>query len=218
MTENSRPGAAPHPTPEAFFATLQEEIAAHPALSHPFLIRFSVEPLSITQLRTFAVQHYMYSRFFTRNLAAVISNTPDEQARSLLIMNMYEEIGEPMKQPGELFEEHRERSQRVDNPAHHRPCGGLIEHTCVALPGRLHGVVVQAEDHVGVKVVRAAGDVVHFEQRSPDSGQHCRVGFTTEQAGGVGAEHASSVRSPDFALGRVSFVGHGPCSVQAGMA
>ena len=40
----------------------------------------------------------MYSRFFVRNVAAVVSNVPDEHARSLLIQNMYEEVGEPLKQ------------------------------------------------------------------------------------------------------------------------
>src|SRR5690606_35018981 len=36
--------------------------------------------------------------FFVRNVAAVVSNVPDEHARSLLIQNMYEEVGEPFKQ------------------------------------------------------------------------------------------------------------------------
>lgn len=80
---------------DAFFARLQEEIAGHRALHHPFLLRFREERLTREQLTAYAVQHYMYSRFFTRNLAALLSNVPDETARSLLIINLYEEIGEP---------------------------------------------------------------------------------------------------------------------------
>jgi pyrroloquinoline quinone (PQQ) biosynthesis protein C len=80
-----------------FFARLQEDVAAHPALHHSFLERFRHEPLGRGQLASFAAQHYLYSRLFTRNLAAVIANVPDEHARSLLIENMYEEVGEPAR-------------------------------------------------------------------------------------------------------------------------
>jgi pyrroloquinoline-quinone synthase len=80
-----------------FFRQLEREVAAHPALAHPFLQRFAESDLSREQLGAYAIEHYMYSRLFTRNLAAVIANTPDEHARSLLILNMYEEVGEPFK-------------------------------------------------------------------------------------------------------------------------
>lgn len=83
---------------QSFLERLEREIEAHPALHHPFLRRFSEQPLDRGQLTEFAIQHYMYSRFFVRNLAAVVSNVPDEHARSLLIQNMYEEVGEPLKQ------------------------------------------------------------------------------------------------------------------------
>ena len=82
---------------DAFFVKLQDRVAAHRALHHPFLLRFSQAKLTQQQLATFAMQHYMYSRFFIRNLAAVVSNVPDEAARSMLILNMYEEIGEPLR-------------------------------------------------------------------------------------------------------------------------
>jgi pyrroloquinoline quinone (PQQ) biosynthesis protein C len=71
------------------------EVESHPALHHPFLKRFAEEPLEKRQIAAFAVQHYLYSRLFARNLAAVIANVPDEPARNLLVLNMYEEIGEP---------------------------------------------------------------------------------------------------------------------------
>jgi pyrroloquinoline quinone (PQQ) biosynthesis protein C len=78
-----------------FWGPLMAEVEGHPALHHRFLQRFAEEPLSLKQLRAFAVQHYLYSRLFARNLAAVIANVPDETARNLLVLNMYEEIGEP---------------------------------------------------------------------------------------------------------------------------
>lgn len=86
-------------TCKGFFKALSQELAAHRALNHPFLLRFSEAALSREQLAAYAVQHYLYSRFFTRNVAAVIASTPDERARSLLIQNLYEEIGEPLRRP-----------------------------------------------------------------------------------------------------------------------
>jgi pyrroloquinoline quinone (PQQ) biosynthesis protein C len=80
-----------------FFAELEAHVLAHPVMTHPFLQRIASEELSREQLRAFAGQHYLYSRRFANNLAAVISNAPDEHARTLLVLNMYEEIGEPSR-------------------------------------------------------------------------------------------------------------------------
>lgn len=80
-----------------FFEQLASTVMSHPALSHRFLQRLASERLSRDQLRAFAAQHYLYSRRFSNNLAAVISNAPDEHARTLLVLNMYEEIGEPSR-------------------------------------------------------------------------------------------------------------------------
>lgn len=80
-----------------FFAELGARVAGHRALSHPFLRRLRDERLSRAQLAAFAVQHYLYARHFTRNLAALIANTPHEDVRFVLIENMYEEIGEPSR-------------------------------------------------------------------------------------------------------------------------
>lgn len=82
---------------DEFFLELEKAVLEHPALAHPFLERFASEPLSREQLQAFAGQHYMYSRRFANYLAAVISGSPDEQARTLLVLNMYEEIGEPLR-------------------------------------------------------------------------------------------------------------------------
>jgi pyrroloquinoline quinone (PQQ) biosynthesis protein C len=84
-------------THDEFFAELEAAVLAHPALTHPFLERIAGDELSREQLRAFAGQHYLYSRRFANNLAAVISNAPDEHARTLLVLNMYEEIGEPSR-------------------------------------------------------------------------------------------------------------------------
>ena len=84
-------------TAKTFFERLDQAVTSHPALRHPFLQRMATEQLGLAQLRAFAAQHYLYSRRFARNLAAVISNSPDEHARTLLVLNMYEEIGEPAR-------------------------------------------------------------------------------------------------------------------------
>lgn len=81
----------------SFFERLESAVLAHPVLQHPFLQRMASQRLDREQLRRFASQHYLYSRRFARNLAAVISNSPDEHARTLLVLNMYEEIGEPSR-------------------------------------------------------------------------------------------------------------------------
>jgi pyrroloquinoline quinone (PQQ) biosynthesis protein C len=80
-----------------FLEELQYEVQSHPVVRHPFLQRFAEGGLSLEQLRAYATQHYLYSRRFSQNLAALIANTPDEHARMLLILNMYEEIGEPAR-------------------------------------------------------------------------------------------------------------------------
>jgi pyrroloquinoline quinone (PQQ) biosynthesis protein C len=86
----------PHAT-SSFFEHLEAAVLDHPVLEHPFLQRLATSRLDRDQLRAFAAQHYLYSRRFARNLAAVISNSPDEHARTLLVLNMYEEIGEPSR-------------------------------------------------------------------------------------------------------------------------
>lgn len=82
---------------DEFFVELERAVLEHPALAHPFLQRFATESLSREQLQAFAGQHYLYSRRFANYLAAVISSSPDEHARTLLVLNMYEEIGEPLR-------------------------------------------------------------------------------------------------------------------------
>jgi CheY-like chemotaxis protein/pyrroloquinoline quinone (PQQ) biosynthesis protein C/HPt (histidine-containing phosphotransfer) domain-containing protein len=82
---------------ERFIVDLLEEAHAHRATAHRFLHRFGEEALTREQLASFTSQYYLYSRFFGGNLAAVIANIPDEGARNALIVNLYEDIGEPLK-------------------------------------------------------------------------------------------------------------------------
>ncbi len=82
---------------EKFFCELDDITRRHRVLHHPMLRRFEEEAPTLQQLQRFSSQHYLYSKGFSRNLAAIIANTPDEDARTLLILNMYEEIGEPTR-------------------------------------------------------------------------------------------------------------------------
>jgi pyrroloquinoline quinone (PQQ) biosynthesis protein C len=82
---------------DTFLEELQYDAQSHPVLRHPFLRRFAEGKLTREQAQAFSAQHYLYSRRFAQNLAALISNTPDENARMLLVLNMYEEIGEPSR-------------------------------------------------------------------------------------------------------------------------
>ncbi len=82
---------------DTFLDELQRRVQSHPATQNPFLRRFAEGDLSHDQVRAFAAQHYLYAQRFAQNLAALISNTPDEHARMLLVLNMYEEIGEPAR-------------------------------------------------------------------------------------------------------------------------
>lgn len=80
-----------------FFEQLEQLTGCHRVHRHAFIERLAHQRLTLAQLQAFAIQHYAYARCFARNLAAVIANTPDEDARTLLVLNMYEEIGEPSR-------------------------------------------------------------------------------------------------------------------------
>ena len=82
------------PGPREYLESLEEEIRLHPALNHPFLKKFSSGKLTLDRIRIFARQYYLYSRWFTMYVSAVIANMPDERPRAHLIKNLYEEYGE----------------------------------------------------------------------------------------------------------------------------
>jgi signal transduction histidine kinase/CheY-like chemotaxis protein/pyrroloquinoline quinone (PQQ) biosynthesis protein C len=81
----------------AFFVELAEELRGHAALKHSFLHRFGEERLSRGQLAAYATQHYKYVVELARNVAAVVSNSPDEDAQALMIQGLYQQISEPFK-------------------------------------------------------------------------------------------------------------------------
>jgi pyrroloquinoline-quinone synthase len=80
--------------PREYLESLEEEIRLHPALNHPFLKKFSSGKLTLDRIRLFARQYYLYSRWFSMYVSAVIANMPDERPRMHLIKNLYEEYGE----------------------------------------------------------------------------------------------------------------------------
>lgn len=88
----------------AFLDELLAELREHPALGHPFLRRFAEEPLRREQLRAHAVQHHLYSSRFVTFLAAALSNTPDEDVRAVIVLDMYDEVGAPRASRERVFE------------------------------------------------------------------------------------------------------------------
>ncbi len=79
---------------EQFFKELNAECRSHiAAKEHPFLQKFAAGDVSPDGIKKFAEQYYLFSRWFTRYLLAVVSNIPDENARRPLVKNLWEEIG-----------------------------------------------------------------------------------------------------------------------------
>lgn len=79
---------------EKFFDELNVKCQNHIAVKgHPFLRKFGEGKVSPAGIKKFAEQYYLFSRWFTRYLAAVVANTPYENARRPLVQNLWEEIG-----------------------------------------------------------------------------------------------------------------------------
>jgi len=66
---------APH-----FLQELEREIESHEAVHHPFLKRFSSEPLSIAQLQIFGLQHYQLVKVFVNYMTNLLPRIPDRDA------------------------------------------------------------------------------------------------------------------------------------------
>ncbi|HHT9119726.1 MAG TPA: TenA family transcriptional regulator [Candidatus Hypogeohydataceae bacterium YC41] len=103
--------------PREYLESLEEEIRLHPALNHPFLRNFRNGKLTLDRMRIFARQYYLYSRWFSMYVSAVIAKMPDEKPRAYLIKNLYQEYGE-----GDLQQTHPAifrrflRALRLDSP------------------------------------------------------------------------------------------------------
>lgn len=81
-------------TAEQFFKELNAECQNHIAVrGHPFLRKFSQGKVPPSGIKKFAEQYYLFSRWFSRYLAALASNIPDEAPRAPIIKNLWEEYG-----------------------------------------------------------------------------------------------------------------------------
>jgi pyrroloquinoline-quinone synthase len=77
-----------------FLRQLEKEIENHAAVQHPFLKRFSSEPLSITQLQTFGLQHYQLVKVFVTYMTNLLPKIPDKDAGALFRKIFDDEFGQ----------------------------------------------------------------------------------------------------------------------------
>jgi pyrroloquinoline-quinone synthase len=77
-----------------YLSALEAEVAAHPAVHHPFLQRFADTPLTIHQLRTFGLQHYQLVKLFVTYMTNVVPRIPDADASALFRSVFDDEFGQ----------------------------------------------------------------------------------------------------------------------------
>lgn len=65
--------------------------------NHPLLLAFSKGDADLPTLQELLAQHYLYSRYFTRFLCALISNLPEIEDVRVLSQNLVEELGADQK-------------------------------------------------------------------------------------------------------------------------
>jgi pyrroloquinoline-quinone synthase len=78
----------------AYLTTLEEEIATHPAVHHPFLRRFAAGPLTVEQIRAFGLQHYQLVKVFTTYMTNLLPRLPDPDAAQLFRTVFDDEFGQ----------------------------------------------------------------------------------------------------------------------------
>ena len=78
----------------AYLTALEEEIAAHPAVHHPFLKRFATETLTVDQVKTFGLQHYQFVKIFVTYMTNLLPRIPDRDASTLLRSVFDDEFGQ----------------------------------------------------------------------------------------------------------------------------
>ena len=77
-----------------FFGKLKREVIGHPALAHPFLLRFGDGDATPEGVRTFAVQYYRHVRVSRLYLAALISNCGHDESLQLALAGiLFDEYG-----------------------------------------------------------------------------------------------------------------------------
>ncbi len=74
-------------------STLEEEIATHQAVHHPFLRRFAAGPLTREQIQTFGLQHYQLVKVFTTYMTNLLPRLPDQDATQLFRTVFDDEFG-----------------------------------------------------------------------------------------------------------------------------
>ena len=79
---------------QAFITSLENEILKHEAVHHPFLKRFSTEPLALVQLQTFALQHYQLVKIFVNYMTNLLPRIPDKDAAELFRTVFDDEFGQ----------------------------------------------------------------------------------------------------------------------------
>ena len=82
-------------TAEDFLVDLEGEVRAHPALHHPFLLRFAEGGLGRFQLWAFGLQHYQLVRLFTAYLEALLASVPDQVVRDWIHRVLEDEFARP---------------------------------------------------------------------------------------------------------------------------
>lgn len=82
-----------------FQKNLDEAIARHAMLSHPFYQTWNEGKLDVATLREYAKQYYAHVRAFPTYVSAVHSRCDDLQVRQLLLENLIEEERGPDNHP-----------------------------------------------------------------------------------------------------------------------
>ncbi len=79
---------------EAYIRSLEEEVIRHEAVQHPFLIRFSSEKLTPTQIQIFGLQHYQLVKIFLNYMTNLLPRIPDKDAANLFRTVFDDEFGQ----------------------------------------------------------------------------------------------------------------------------
>jgi pyrroloquinoline quinone (PQQ) biosynthesis protein C/mannose-6-phosphate isomerase-like protein (cupin superfamily) len=95
---------------------LRRQQAEHPFWKSPLLAAFSSGALTREDLRYVFSQYYLYSKNFTRFIAAVMANCDSDLDRARLSENLWEEGGgcEPERRHAQIFRNFLKRSLDVD--------------------------------------------------------------------------------------------------------
>ena len=80
--------------PVNHLTALEEEIATHPAVHHPFLRRFSESKPTLRQVQLFGLQHYQLVKVFTTYMTNLLPRLPDPDAAQLFRTVFDDEFGQ----------------------------------------------------------------------------------------------------------------------------